>query len=55
MAPHSRTVGLENPMDRGAWLAAVHGVTKSQIRLITRHTHYRHLISFVSAFSRFSD
>ena len=25
---------LENPMDRGAWQAAIHGVTKSQIRLI---------------------
>ena len=24
---------LENPMDRGAWLAIVHGVAKSQIRL----------------------
>ena len=24
---------LENPMDRGAWKATVHGVTKSQIRL----------------------
>jgi len=24
---------LENPMDRGAWWAAVYGVTKSQIRL----------------------
>ena len=24
---------LENPMDGGAWLAAVHRVTKSQIRL----------------------
>ena len=23
---------LENPMDRGAWGAKVHGVTKSQIR-----------------------
>ena len=23
---------LENPMDRGAWWAAVHGVTKSWIR-----------------------
>ena len=22
--------GLENPMDRGAWWAAVHGVTESQ-------------------------
>ena len=24
---------LENPMDRGAWWAAVHGVAKSQTRL----------------------
>ena len=24
---------LENPMDRGAWLAAIHGVTKSRTRL----------------------
>ena len=24
---------LENPMDRGAWCATVHGVTKSQTRL----------------------
>ena len=24
---------LENPMDRGAWKAAVHGVAKSQTRL----------------------
>ena len=25
--------GLENPMDRGAWWATVHGVTKSWTRL----------------------
>ena len=24
---------LENPMDRGAWPAIVHGITKSQTRL----------------------
>ena len=34
---------LENPMDRGAWKAAVHGVVKSQIRLsdftFTFHFH----------------
>jgi len=24
---------LKNPMDRGAWWATVHGVTKSQTRL----------------------
>ena len=26
---------LENPMDRGAWWATDHGVTKSQMRLTT--------------------
>ena len=34
---------LENPMDRGAWYAAVHGVTKSRTRLsdfmFTFHFH----------------
>ena len=34
---------LENPMDGGAWLAAVHWVTKSQARLsdfsFTFHSH----------------
>ena len=34
---------LENPMDRGAWWAAVHGVSKSQTRLsdftFTFHFH----------------
>ena len=31
---------LENPMDRGAWRATVHGVTKSQMRL---HFHFTFL------------
>ena len=26
-------LGLKNPMDRGAWQAAVHGVAKSQTQL----------------------
>ena len=30
---------LENPMDRGAWRATVHGVPKSQTRLITSAQH----------------
>ena len=30
---------LENPMDRGAWWATVHGVTKSQTRLKQFHRH----------------
>ena len=28
---------LENPIDRGAWHATVHGVTKSQTQLSTHH------------------
>ena len=28
MATHSSTLGLENPMDGGAWWAAVHGGAK---------------------------
>ena len=33
---------LENPMDRGAWWATVHGVAKSQTR-INRHTQCKNL------------
>ena len=36
---------LENAMDRGAWWATVHGVTKSQTRLKQLSTHARtHLL-----------
>ena len=31
--------GLENSMDRGAWWATVHGVTKSQTQLSDFHFH----------------
>ena len=30
---------LENPMDKGTWCAAVHGITKSWTQLSTAHTH----------------
>ena len=33
MAAHSSILAWENPMDRGAWQATVHGVTKRQILL----------------------
>ena len=33
MAPHSSHLAWKNPMDRGAWWAAVHGITNSQVRL----------------------
>ena len=43
MAPPLQYSCLENPMDGGAWWAAVHGVVKSQTRLsdftFTFHFH----------------
>ena len=43
MAPHSSTLAWKNPMDGGAWKAAVLGVTKSRTRLsdftFTFHFH----------------
>ena len=35
MATHSSILAWRIPMDREAWRAAVHGVTKSQMRLNT--------------------
>ena len=38
---------LENPMDRGAWWATVHGVTKSRIQLSDKHFDFSsHLIQW---------
>ena len=31
---------LGNPMDRGAWWVAVHGIAKSQTRLSNQHFHF---------------
>ena len=33
---------LENPTDRGAWRAAVYGVTKSETTEVTEHTFTHH-------------
>ena len=35
---------LENPMDRGAWWATVHGVAKRRMRLSTTHTHLKRML-----------
>ena len=40
MATHSGTLGLGNPMDRGAWWVTVHEATKSQTPL-SEHTEHR--------------
>jgi len=39
---------LKNPMDKEAWCATVHGVTKSRTRLST-HTHTHTHISIISS------
>ena len=43
MAPHFSILGWKNPMDRGAWKAAVHGIAESWARLnnftFTFHFH----------------
>ena len=43
MAPHSSTLAWKNPIDGGAWKAAVHGVTEGRTRLsdftFTFHFH----------------
>ena len=36
---------LENPMDRGAWQATVHGVSMSQTQLSDFHFHVQFLLS----------
>jgi len=33
MATHSSILAWKNPMDRGAWWAAVHGIAKIQTQL----------------------
>ena len=43
MATHSNILAWRIPMDRGAWRAAVHGVTKSQTRLSNRACTYVHI------------
>ena len=44
--------GLENPMDRGAWWATVHAVTKSRTRLSDFHSLilYTFLLKFLGQF-----
>ena len=39
---------LENPMDRGAWWATVHGVSKSRTRL----SNFTFTFTFISEFSK---
>ena len=38
---------LENPMDRGAWTATVHGAAKSWTQLSDSHTHTFSLLLYL--------
>ena len=40
MVTHSSVLGLENSMDRGVWLATVHGAAKSRTQLNNFHINY---------------
>ena len=39
MATHSNILSWENPIDRGAWQAMVHGVTRVGHDLVTKQQH----------------
>ena len=43
---------LENPMERGSWLATVHRVAKSQTRLNDYTYTYVHVYTFLKTYSR---
>ena len=45
MAARSSILVWRNPMDRGAWWATVHGVTKSQTRL-SSEAHTAQLVTW---------
>ena len=42
MATHSSIPAWRIPIDRGAWQATIHRVTKSQTQLSTQHTRKLH-------------
>ena len=50
MANHSYSC-LENPMDRGAWQAIVHGVTRVGHNLVTRPPFILFCVSMIHSFA----
>ena len=45
MAAHSSFLAWENPMDRGAWWAAVHGITRIEHDLATKQQQQKSILS----------
>ena len=39
---------LENPMNREAWQATVHGVTNSQTQLSDKHFYYNYIVETIN-------
>ena len=50
MATHSSILAWMIPMDRGAWQATVHGVTKSQIKLSNQAQHSTALYVYIHTY-----
>ena len=46
METHSSILAWRIPMDRGAWRATAHGVSKSRTRLNDKHSAHRQLIHY---------
>ena len=53
MATHSSISCLENPMDREAWQATVHGVAQSQTRLSDLALTHAHSMSIQYMLSKY--
>ena len=51
MAPHSSTLAWKNPMEGGAWWAAIHGVTKNRTRLSNFTFHFHALEKEMATYS----
>ena len=53
MVTHSSNFCLENPVDRGAWQATVHRVTKSWTRLQQLSTHAHTMTAVMTKLGHF--
>ena len=45
MATQSSIFAPENPIDRGAWRATIHGACKSEMTEVTKHTQQKNSLN----------